>query len=619
MSGLIPQDVIDTVLAAHDVVEVVGRYVPLKSAGRSYKALCPFHDEKTPSFTVNPDRQTYKCFGCGKGGNVFRFLMDQEGLTFPEAVRLLAKERAITIPDTRGRTPEEEGRVEAVRRALASAQAFFVKHLLSPGGTEARAYLAHRGYDAEAIRRFGLGYAPPGWDTLLQAAAKAKILPSVLEDAGLVVRRDDRSGYYDRFRHRVIFPIADLQGRVVTFGARALGSDDNPKYLNGPETVVFKKANTLYALDRARESIRRDGDALLMEGYTDVLMCHLHGLASAVAGMGTAFTPRQAMLLKRFAKRVILVYDGDEAGQTAAERTLDILLPEGLEVRACFLPVGRDIDEILLEEGREAVDVLLGASLDVLDFKLAVLARRHDLETPEGRARVGEALAATIVKHPSPVLRDQLMAEASERLGGLGLEQGLRLEAGRHVREEVRRGTTRRRPPPADGEQKPEMKPHHRVLRRNTRETEIFLLAGLILIPDLRDRILRAVGAEDFQTPVLERVYNAVLRMEEAGEPYDLKALTGRMADDAEAQAVLAGLPEDENLDERIPLQIEFLEAQRRKQRQRQEILESLGMAPSEPASDLAGEAEPESRSEMQRDFGGSVAAGGSDSTAREP
>ena len=176
------------------------------------RRLCPFHDEKTPSFTVNPDRQTYKCFGCGKGGNVFRFLMDQEGMTFPEAVRLLAKERGIQIPETRGRTPEEEGRVEAVRRALASAQSFFLKHLQAPEGAEARAYLAHRGYDAAAVKRFGLGYAPAGWDTLLQAAARRRILPSVLEDAGLVVEREDGSGYYDRYRHRVIFPIADLQG-----------------------------------------------------------------------------------------------------------------------------------------------------------------------------------------------------------------------------------------------------------------------------------------------------------------------------------------------------------------------------------------------------------------------
>jgi len=573
--GLIPQDVIDSVLAAHDVVEVVGRYVPLKPAGRSFKALCPFHEEKTPSFTVNPDRQTFKCFGCGKGGNVFRFLMEHEGLSFPEAVRALAEERGITVPEVGGRAPEAEGRVEAVRRALASAQAFFVRCLASDEGREARAYLEGRGYDAEAMRRFGLGCAPAAWDRLVQAAARKRVPGAVLEEAGLALPRKE-GGHYDRFRNRVTFPVADLQGRVITFGARALSDEDQPKYLNGPETVVFRKSAVLYALDRARDGIRRRGEALLMEGYTDVLTCHLHGVDHAVAGMGTAFTPRQAALLHRFTSRVVLVYDGDEAGRAAAERTLDLVLPEGLEVAVVLLPQGRDVDEILLEEGPEALEARVREAHDLLEFKLRVLADRHDPSTPHGRARIAEELVATIVKVPSPVERDQLLREVAERLGGTGTEEALRQVAASLLGAQARSAAARRRPL-AGAEQEATPRGPETVAERKCREAEEFLLAGFVLHESLREPIRRAVGPEDFGSPVLRRVYNAALSLLEAGEACDLRRLAARLAEDADAQAVLAGLPEDPTLEERIPFQIEYLERLRRTKRRALEIRRELG------------------------------------------
>jgi DNA primase len=404
---LIPQDVIDQVLAAHDIAEVVGRYVTLKGAGRSMKALCPFHEEKTPSFTVNPERQSFKCFGCGKGGNVFGFLMEHQGLTFPEAVRALASERGIRVPEREGERREEPGRVESILRAVAFAQAFFQRSLAGPAGEEARGYLLSRGYDAEAVQRFGLGYAPVGWDRLHVAAAEVGIGGPLLEEAGLGLQADD-GRRRDRFRHRITFPISDLRGKVVTFGARALAPDDQPKYLNGPETPVFRKSSVLFALDRAREAIRRTGEALLMEGYTDVLMAHRTGVDRAVAGMGTAFTPDQAGLLKRFAQRVVLVYDGDDAGRAAAERTTDVLLERGLEVRIASLPEGRDVDEVLLEEGVPAFEAIVASAQDVLDFKVSLLEARLDLESPSGRARAVEALAATVAKVPSLPERDQL-------------------------------------------------------------------------------------------------------------------------------------------------------------------------------------------------------------------
>src|SRR5436190_6564064 len=255
MRGHIPQDVIDRVLAAVDIVDVVSRHVPLEKKGRTWKALCPFHEEKTPSFTVNPDRGhgTFKCFGCGKGGNAFGFLMEREGLSFPEAVRLLAAERGIPVPDSRAEGGRREGdadasRFEALRAAIGLAQDLYTRTLRSPAGDAARAYLAQRGYSADAIQRFGLGLSPAGWDGLLSAGRAKGISASVLEDAGLVIFRDTGTGHYDRFRNRLMFPVSDPQGRIVTWGARALDPDDTPKYLNGPETPLFRKGDTLFAL-----------------------------------------------------------------------------------------------------------------------------------------------------------------------------------------------------------------------------------------------------------------------------------------------------------------------------------------------------------------------------------
>lgn len=416
--GRIPDDVIARVIEAHDIVAVIERHVPLKRAGSAFKGLCPFHDEKTPSFTVNPSRQSFKCFGCGKGGTVITFVMLHLRMSFPEALRMLAQERGIPVPDSREPAGPPKGELEACLRALAFAQELFTRALASEEGAEARRYLEARGFPAEAQERFGLGYAPAGWDRLLAAAAARKIDVATLELAGLVVPRSSGSGHYDRFRHRITFPVRNLLGQVVTFGARALAPDDMPKYLNGPETPVFRKGSTLFALDMARDGTRRRGEALLMEGYTDVLMAHRFGFDAAVAGMGTAFTPQQATLLRRFVPRVVLVYDGDAAGRAAAEKAIDLLLAEGLEVKVASLPEGRDVDEILLEEGAAAFQAVLDQGQGVLDYLLSALRARLDLASPHGRAQAAEALVKTIARVKSHVERDFMLRTLVERLGG---------------------------------------------------------------------------------------------------------------------------------------------------------------------------------------------------------
>ena len=430
----IPDQIIEQVREAHDIVDVVGRAVQLKRAGAGYKGLCPFHDEKTPSFTVHPGRQTYKCFGCNKGGNVLTFVMETQGLSFPESVRQLAEERGIQVPDSAAHDPQMDQRVEALRNALRCAHRFFVESLASAEGAEARAYLRKRGYDEDAVKEFGLGYAPDSWDRLRLAAQKAGVSERALDDAGLVRTRTKGDGFYDYYRHRIMFPIADAQGRLVTFAGRALDPEDPAKYMNGPETTVFKKSGVLYAYHRARESIRRKGEALLMEGYTDVLMCQLHGFENAVAGMGTAFTERQAGLIRRLVDRVVLLYDADSAGQSAAERALEVLLEKGMEVRIALLPEGRDVDEILLEEGAEALDAILAESRDVFEFKLGLLGGKYDLATPRGRAKASEELVALATHVESAIERDQLLRTIAERLGGgPASEAVLRKEAARQM------------------------------------------------------------------------------------------------------------------------------------------------------------------------------------------
>ncbi len=597
--GRIPDHIIEQIREAHDIVEVVRRAVALKQAGSGFKGLCPFHEEKTPSFTVHPGRQTFKCFGCGKGGNVFGFLMETAGLNFPEAVRQLAEERGIEVPRDAAPDPAADERYERIRQALAFAHRVFVQGLGSDDGREARSYLEHRGYDAEACRRFGLGYAPASWDRLLSAASGAGISAEALDQAGLVVPRREKDGYYDRFRHRVMFPIADARGRLCTFAGRTLDPDDPAKYMNGPETDVFKKTNVLYALHRARDSVRKSGEALLMEGYTDVLMCHLHGFENAVAGMGTAFTDAQARQLRRHAERVILLYDADDAGRLAAERALDVLLLEGLEVRVALLPEGRDVDEILLEEGPEALHAVLAQARDLFDFKLGLLAERHDLASPRGRAKASEDLVASITKVQSPLERDQLLRMVAEKLGGgPETEAILRQEAARRMGEA--RARPARRAQPARGEAAPAGATPG-TTRRGTLEDaitrvtasaqerdELDLLAGAVLVPALRDAVFRAVGPEEFTAPARERLYNAMLSRWEQGEEMDPQGLLTHFQADPEVTAVIAGLPEDETLEERVTSWIAFTEQHRLQTHHQREVarLARGGHASADDADD---------------------------------
>ncbi|MBW2274470.1 MAG: DNA primase [Deltaproteobacteria bacterium] len=402
--GRIPEETVREVRDRVDIVDLIGRYVDLRKAGRNHKGLCPFHDEKTPSFNVNPDRQAFYCFGCQEGGSAFTFLMKHENLSFPEAVRVLARECGIEIPETSG---GDSGSSEPLFEANRIAHQLYRDALATAEAAPARDYLEGRGIDDELIERFEIGYAPNRWDTVAGVLAREGIPARVGETVGLLARRDSgghSGGHYDRLRGRVVFPICDVRGRCLGFGGRAIFDDQEPKYLNTPETPIFHKREALYGFPLALEGIRRSGRVIVCEGYFDRIALHRAGLPEAVATCGTALTDGHGRELRRRSGQIVLLFDGDEAGQNAMEKALDTLLPTGLRVRAALLAPGEDPDSFLQERGAPALATLVDKAPDALEVVIQ-RALRGGCSTPsEKSAAVGHA-APFIARIENPVER----------------------------------------------------------------------------------------------------------------------------------------------------------------------------------------------------------------------
>ncbi len=404
-----------------DIVRVVGEYVRLKKTGKDFSGLCPFHQEKTPSFTVSPIKQIFYCFGCGKGGDVFNFVMELEKSAFPEAVRTVAEKCGIAIPRPRERSPEERQENQQ-RSALVEmhreAQTFFTKQISGTlEGKAARAYLEDRGLDNKAIDRFGIGYAPSDGDALLRFL-KQKYPEKLLVESGLISRGEQGGRLFDRFRRRIMFPIANDSGKIVAFGGRALG-DEMPKYMNSPETPIYSKSNVLYHMDRAKEALRRSDFAVLVEGYMDAIAVARAGISNVVASCGTSLAEPQIKLLSRFTKRVIINYDPDNAGQMAAERSVALLLEQDFEVRVLALPpVGdkkADPDLFIRERGVEEYTKLLKDSPPYVDYLIA-RARKMDLSTGEGKRRAVNFLLPYVQKIPNTILRSEWATRIAQQL-----------------------------------------------------------------------------------------------------------------------------------------------------------------------------------------------------------
>jgi len=505
---MIPDDQVEEVRSRADIVQVIGEIVPLKKSGKDYKACCPFHDEKTPSFYVVPAKGFYKCFGCGESGDVFAFLTKRLGLSFVDAVRHVAPTTGVEIREvSRGQSAEDPFR--HLYEANAFARMFFQDSLWNQEvGRAAQAYLRERGIGRDTAERFGLGYAPDAWRGLHEAASHHGIGEEVLIEVGLLSRSEKRKDPYDRFRDRLIFPIEGLSGKVVGFGGRVLGAgrEGSPKYVNSPESPIYHKGEVLYGLSWAKNAIRRRETALVVEGYMDVVSLAAAGFENAVAPLGTAVTPDQVVVLRRFTSRAQILFDSDAAGLRATFRAADLLLTGGMHPCVVTLPPGEDPDTIVHAEGAEALQGYIDGAVDVLDRKLQMLEEHDHFRSIEHTRTAIDRLLPTIRAVQDPALRDIYIAKVSERTG---------------VRRDTLEGELERAGPPPV--------PQRVVRRRDHRGTSTAFVPEmgperelLLLMTKGRDYIERVgerLGPQDFVDVRYRAVFESLLEDHDLTHP----------------------------------------------------------------------------------------------------
>jgi DNA primase len=496
----IPEDIVERVRESADIVDVISEHVPLKQTGRNYKALCPFHEEKTPSFIVSPQKQIYHCFGCGAGGNVFNFVMQIDNIPFPEAVRALAKKYGIEVPRTMPARSSETS--EAYKINALAAKIYHAALQGTKEGTGARKYLRSRGVDEDIEKHFLLGYAPSDGHLLVLEAKRRKIDGRKLSALGLAVEREGQ--LRDLFKRRLIFPIASASGRVLGFGGRVL-DDALPKYLNSPETRLFKKADTIYGLHRAKGALRAAAGALVVEGYMDVIPLHANGFHNAVASLGTAFTYEQARRLKRYCGEAVFLYDGDEAGRIAALRACDPAARAGLKMRIADLPEGDDPDSFVRRRGREALADLVGKASGYIDFTLAHSPSDDDEETVK-------FLLSIISRIGDPIRASLDLKTLSERTGisEVVLERSLRgLSEGQQEGVEDRNVSS--------------------IACDRVEKSIISILIGL---PQCADEVFDAISPADFADRRMKSIAEVILDRKSRGLGFDASALVSSIEDE---------------------------------------------------------------------------------------
>ena len=411
---------IDEIRSASDIVDIISSYSPLKKRGKNFIGLCPFHQEKTPSFTISAEKQMYHCFGCGKGGNVFTFIMELEKVSFVEAVRTLAERAGILLPREGAQDSAQQTENELLYDACRRIAKHFYDNLVSTvEGKLALEYFHHRGFTDETIRKFGLGYSLNSWNDVVELGQRDGIGATILERAGLLVKRDDGSGWYDRFRGRAMFPIFSPTGRVIGFGARKLREEDTiaGKYINSPETPIYEKSRVLYGLFQAKDAIREKEFAILVEGYADLISLFQSGIQNVVASSGTALADEQVRLIGRYTKSITLVYDADSAGSKATMRGVDIIIENDLDVKIAELPQGEDPDSFVRKQGRKAFEDLLDHAVSFLDFKAAHFRAAGLLNTPEGQTRAVRSIVETIARMKDELKRNFYIKHLSQQYG----------------------------------------------------------------------------------------------------------------------------------------------------------------------------------------------------------
>lgn len=515
----LPERFLDELIARTDIVDLVGESVRLTKKGSSYWGCCPFHSEKTPSFHVVPDRQIYKCFGCGKGGGVINFVMEMENLPFRDAVAVLAKRAGMAMPEMEGPSSGMRERREKILEMNRKAAQVFYRWLNGPEGAEGLEYLRRRGLSRGTLTRFGLGFAPNRWDALITELASQGYDKRDLLDAGLAVNNKD-GRIYDRFRNRVMFPIIDVRGNVIGFGGRVM-DDSTPKYLNSPDTPVYNKSRNIFALNIAKKS--KAGRVILTEGYMDTISLHQAGFDSAVASLGTALTEEHGQLLSRYFKEAIIAYDGDGAGVAAAQRAIPLLEKAGLKVRVLRMRGAKDPDEFIKQYGPEAFAKLLDQSENQVDYRLAQIQKKYNLEDDAQKVAFLQEAALLISTLHSAVEREIYGGHAAQTAGvtpetmKLEVDRALRGRLRKEKKQQERRDLT-----PAS-----QLQPKARGLRyeniRSARAEE-GLIRLLILDPGLVDR-MGEIRGEEFSSPLLGRAFDLLQKRGREGLSTGLASL----------------------------------------------------------------------------------------------
>ncbi len=526
--GFIPEEIIAQVLERSGIVETISGYIPLKRAGRNFKANCPFHNERTPSFVVNSDKQIFHCFGCGVGGNVITFVMQQERLEFPEAVRLLAQKAGIAIPvsDASGsKSTNIKQSIYAVNDASAN---FYHQILISdkdPAARQAREYLRNRGITLEMVQKFRIGFALDQWESLISFLRKEEVSLKIMEQAGLIVVKENRDGFYDRFRNRIMFPIFNVQNQCFGFGARTM-KDGLAKYINSPETPVYTKGNHLYGFHLSKDAVVRLDSVIVVEGYLDFIMPFQAGVENIVASLGTALTVEQIRLLRRYTKNVIMLFDSDQAGQSATVRSLDLLLEEGMNVKVATLTSGDDPDSFVRKFGAEAFQEKIRQAQSFFDFKLNQLILKHDAKTIEGRAQISMEVLPMINKFHNAVIKFGYLRQLADRL--LLPEQVLAVEL-----QKISSGVQKNNPPQSTVDVVMAQPPQSltAVLNGGVRAAEYHILRLVLDAVDLIPATKDEVDLNDFQDEHIRIIMQKIFELFDKGVEVNFQNLTSCFKD----------------------------------------------------------------------------------------
>ena len=521
----IPDHIIDEIRDRTDIVTVISDHVVLKKVGKNFKGLCPFHSEKTPSFSVSPDKRIYHCFGCGVGGNVFKFLMEIQSISFPEVLKVLAERAGIPLPRNSSDHSTDPGHKEreSLRKLNEAATRYFQSLLKNPeGGLSARNYLTSRHFDAETLERYRVGWAAPTWKGLLtHVQQKSSVTQEQLLKSGLIIKKEDSSTVYDRFRGRVIFPIKDLHSNIIGFGGRSINEEDQPKYLNSPETLLYQKSETLFGMDQAKQAIRKENQVILVEGYFDQMRAVQHDVEYVVATCGTALTAKQASMLRNHAETAILIFDSDSAGRSAAEKGFDILLEHGMNVKIVILPDGQDPDSFIQEQGAESFLEKIRNAKPFMESYIDVLVRESPGQTPADKVKMANQILPLLTKIKNTVERSAWLEKFTSKTN---IDD-------RTFLKELSKALTQNQPRMA--ETKSELAPLLNL--------EKHLVHLILSDKETAQMVLLEVDPEDFSDPILKTIAQTCRQKIDNDEDLRIDQLLGQ-TEDPETRNVLSRL-----------------------------------------------------------------------------